>query len=330
MRATSALESLLRRDRLVVIVALVAVIVACWAYVLTGAGMNMSPLQTTAMIGAPGMTGDAPSGVDMPEMDMPGTDRSAMPDMDMPGMDEADTPGVDEDEMPGMAMGERAAGRMSDLAGAAMAPAAWTSGYAVLMFFMWWIMMMAMMLPSAAPMILLFAIINRKQRDKGAPYVPTGVFAAGYLLVWGAFSLVAVSAQWGLERSGLLSSAMASTSVLLGAALLIAAGIYQLTPLKHACLRHCRSPFAFIIQHWRPGDRGALRMGIEHGAFCTGCCWFLMALLFYGGIMNLYWIAGLALYVLLEKTIPAGHWLGRIAGVVLIAWGGALLLVVVP
>ena len=211
-----------------------------------------------------------------------------------------------------------------------MAPVAWTPGYAVLMFFMWWIMMMAMMLPSAAPMILLFAVINRKQRDKGAPYVPTGIFAAGYLLVWGAFSLVAVSTQWGLERSGLLSSAMASTSVLLGAGLLIAAGVYQLTPLKHACLRHCRSPFAFITQHWRLGDLGALRMGIEHGAFCTGCCWFLMALLFYGGIMNLYWIVGLALYVLLEKTIPAGHWLGRIAGVLLIAWGGALMLVVVP
>ena len=313
MRATSTLESLLRRDRRVVIGALVTVIVACWAYVFAGAGMNISPLETTAMPGAPGRTGDAPSGVDMPEMDMPGTDRSDMPDMDMPGM----------------AMGEGAAGGMSDLA-VAMAPVAWTPGYAVLMFFMWWIMMMAMMLPSATPMILLFAVINRKQRDKGAPYVPTGIFAAGYLLVWGAFSLVAVSTQWGLERSGLLSSAMANTSVLLGAGLLIAAGVYQLTPLKHACLRHCRSPFAFVTQHWRPGDLGALRMGIEHGAFCTGCCWFLMALLFYGGIMNLYWIIGLALYVLLEKTIPAGHWLGRIAGVLLIAWGGALMLVVVP
>jgi predicted metal-binding membrane protein len=270
------------------------------------------------MTGAPGTasTEDAPPAVEMPAMD-----RSDMPEMDMPGMDQGD--------MPGMAMGEGAE-RMVDLAFAAMAPAAWTPGYAGLMFFMWWIMMMAMMLPSAAPMILLFAVINRKQRDKGAPYVPTGIFAAGYLLVWGAFSLVAVSAQWALERSGLLSPAMASTSVLLGAGLLIAAGAYQLTPLKHACLRHCRSPFAFITMHWRLGDLGALRMGIEYGAFCAGCCWFLMALLFYGGIMNLYWIVGLALYVLLEKTIPAGHWLGRIAGVLLIAWGGALMLVVLP
>ena len=318
MRAPPTLERLLRRDRLVVITALLLVIIACWAYVLAGAGMDMSSLETTAMTGVPGTasTEDAP-----PAVDTPGMDRSEMPEMDMPGMDQGD--------MPGMSIGE-GADRLSDLAVAAMAPAAWTPGYAALMFFMWWIMMMAMMLPSAAPMILLFAVINRKQRDKGAPYVPTGIFAAGYLLVWGAFSLVAVSTQWGLERSGLLSPAMASTSVLLGAGLLIAAGVYQLTPLKHACLRHCRSPFAFIALHWRLGDLGALRMGIEHGAFCTGCCWFLMALLFYGGIMNLYWIVGLALYVLLEKTIPAGHWLGRIAGVLLIAWGGALMLVVVP
>jgi predicted metal-binding membrane protein len=207
---------------------------------------------------------------------------------------------------------------------------AWTPGYAVLLFFMWWIMMMAMMLPSAAPMILLFAMINRKQREKGAPYVPTAIFATGYVLVWGAFSVVAVAAQWGLERSGLLSSMMASTSVMLGAGLLIAAGVYQLTPLKHACLRHCRSPIFFITHHWRSGELGALRMGVEHGAFCTGCCWFLMALLFYGGVMNLFWIVGLAVFVLLEKTIPAGHWLGRIVGALLIAWGGALVLVVVP
>ena len=291
MAASSSLESVLRRDRLIVLTALVTVIVACWAYVFDCAGMGMATFERNALIRAPGDT---------------------------------------DDDMPGMAMGEDAADGISDMAIAMMAPIAWTPGYAVLMFFTWWIMMMAMMLPSAAPMILLFARINRKQYDNGAPYVPTGIFAAGYLLVWGAFSLVTVSAQWGLERSVFLSSMMTSTSVLLGAGLLIAAGIYQLTPLKHACLRHCRSPLAFITQHWRPGDLGALLMGVEHGAFCTGCCWFLLALLFYGGIMNLYWMVGLTAYVLLEKTIPAGHWLGRIAGVLLIAWGGALLLVVVP
>ena len=301
MAETSPLESLLRRDRLVVIAALSAVIVACWAYILAGAGMGMSAFEMTTMTAAP------PAG--MAESDGDGS-------------------GVSDGGMAGTAMGESASGAMHDMAMAAMSPAAWTPGYAVLMFFMWWIMMMAMMLPSAAPMILLFALFNRKQREKGAPYVPTGIFAAGYLLVWGAFSVVAVAAQWGLERSGLLSSMMASTSVILGAGLLIAAGIYQLTPLKHACLRHCRSPIFFISHHWRPGELGALRMGIEHGAFCTGCCWFLMALLFYGGVMNLYWIVGLALFVLLEKTIPAGHWLGGLAGLLLIAWGGILLLAV--
>jgi predicted metal-binding membrane protein len=301
MAERSVLTAVLRRDRLVVIIALVTVIVAAWIYVLAGAGTGMSAFEMTAMTRAP--AGMAPTGGDMPAMG--------------------------EGDMPGMAMGEGVSGAMPDMTMAAMAPIAWTPGYAVLMFFMWWIMMMAMMLPSAAPMILLFAMINRKQREKGAPYVPTGMFAAGYVLVWGAFSLVAVTAQWGLARSGLVSSTMASTSVLLGAGLLIAAGVYQLTPLKHACLRHCRSPIFFISHHWRPGDLGALRMGVEHGAFCTGCCWFLMALLFYGGVMNLFWIVGLALFVLLEKTIPTGHWLGRTTGALLIAWGGALLFVAV-
>jgi predicted metal-binding membrane protein len=214
-----------------------------------------------------------------------------------------------------------------DMALAAMQPVAWSVGYAVLMFFMWWIMMVAMMLPSAAPMILLYAAVNRKAHERGAPFVPTGVFAVGYLATWGVFSLLAVTLQWGLERTALLSSMMASTSLVLGGLLLIAAGAWQLTPLKHACLKHCRSPLHFLSHHWRKGRGGAFRMGVEHGAFCLGCCWFLMGLLFYGGVMNLYWIVGLAAYVLLEKTVPAGHWLGSAAGVGLIAWGGVLLIV---
>ena len=141
-------------------------------------------------------------------------------------------------------MGEGTSAAMQDMVMTAMAPMAWTPGYAVLMFFMWWIMMMAMMLPSAAPMILLFAMISRKQRENSAPYVPTGIFAAGYLLVWAAFSLVAVAAQWGLERMRPAIFDDGGTSVLLGAGLLVAAGAYQLTPLKHACLRHCRSPLS--------------------------------------------------------------------------------------
>ena len=134
----------------------------------------------------------------------------------------------------------------------------------------------------------------RKEKEKGVPYVPTGVFAFGYLVMWAVFSAVATGAQWGLETSGLLSRMMVGTSAVLGAILLIAAGIWQITPLKHACLKHCRSPVGFLSAHWRPGRTGAFRMGLVHGAFCLGCCWFLMALLFYGGVMNLFWIIGLS------------------------------------
>ncbi len=202
-----------------------------------------------------------------------------------------------------------------------MTPASWTPGYAVLMFVMWWIMMVAMMLPSATPTVLLFAAINRKQRDIGNPYVATSVFALGYLAAWGGFSLVAVMLQWAFERTHLLSSTLAGANVILAGLLLLAAGVYQLTPLKRACLRRCRSPLAFLVTHWRRGPRGALRVGLEHGAYCVGCCWSLMGLLFFGGVMNLYWIVGLALFVFVEKIFPAGHWLGQITGVVLSVWG---------
>ena len=119
---------------------------------------------------------------------------------------------------------------------------------------------------------------------------------------------------------------MVGTSAVLGAALLIAAGVWQLTPLKNACLRHCRSPIGFLSAQWRPGRTGAFRMGLVHGAFCLGCCWFLMGLLFYGGVMNLYWIIGLALYILIEKLLPAGARIAQLTGVFLIAWGAALLI----
>jgi predicted metal-binding membrane protein len=207
----------------------------------------------------------------------------------------------------------------------------WTHGYALLMFSMWWLMMIAMMLPSAAPMVLLHAAVTRKglaRADLNEPkalshrlFLTTTAFIAGYLAMWGAFSLVAVVAQWALARGELLSAMMMPTSKFLGSGLLLAAGVWQLTPFKTVCLRHCRSPISFLSTHWHPGVGGAFRMGIEHGGFCLGCCWFLMALLFYGGVMNLIWIIGLALVVLAEKVMPAGVAFGRVTGLLLIAWG---------
>ena len=203
---------------------------------------------------------------------------------------------------------------------------AWTSSYFLLMLVMWCVMMVAMMLPSAAPMILLFAAINRKNGERGRSVVSTGIFVTGYIAAWGGFSVIATSLQWGLEELTLLTPMMASASLPFGSALLVAAGIYQLTPLKHACLRHCRSPIDYLGHRWRSGMMGALIMGLEHGLFCLGCCWVLMALLFYGGVMNLNWIIGLALFVLLEKVAPAGHWVGRFSGIALIVWGTTILL----
>ena len=204
-------------------------------------------------------------------------------------------------------------------------PMPWSAGTWAIMASMWWVMMIAMMIPSAAPMILLHARVTRHAQAKGElaqGLVPSGSFLLGYLLVWLAFSLAAAALQWFAERLGLLSQPMMwSTSGWLAACLLIAAGLYQLSPFKHACLEHCRSPVVFLSGHWRPGRVGALRMGLEHGAYCLGCCWSLMALLFVGGIMNLWWIAGLAILVLLEKLLPFGDRLALAMGPTLIVAG---------
>jgi len=205
----------------------------------------------------------------------------------------------------------------------------WTTGYAVLMFFMWWIMMIAMMTPSAAPMILLYAGAYRheqRQRKLASGLVPTFAFVLGYLIAWAVFSVIATGLQWWLEHAGLVHQMkMWSISSLFSAVLLIAAGLYQLTPLKNVCLEHCRSPAQFLAEHFRPGSFGAFNIGWKHGLYCLGCCWFLMALLFAGGIMNLVWIAGLAIFVLIEKVAPAGNWIGRSAGVVMIVIGVGVL-----
>jgi predicted metal-binding membrane protein len=251
---TTALERALRQDRLVVLAGLAGVVALGWAYLLAGAGMDMS------------------------------------------------------------------------MVGMAMEPMPWTLSYTLLMFAMWSIMMIAMMLPSAAPMVLLFTRIKRKDEASSTPAVGAGIFLAGYLVVWAAFSLAATLAQWGLERTGLVAMGMTSGSATFIGAILLCAGLYQLTPLKTACLRFCQSPVLFLSSHWRAGAVGAFRMGVVHGAYCLGCCWFLMALLFVGGVMNPIWVVGIAIYVALEKMLPIGPWLSRTAGATLALLGAFVLI----
>ncbi len=189
------------------------------------------------------------------------------------------------------------------------------------MFVMWVIMMVGMMLPGATPMILMFVTISRKHRQAGRKYPSAAVFVSGYVLTWGGFSLAATALQSGLQSLLLLSATLATSSPVLGATLFVAAGLYQFTPLKHACLRHCRSPLAFLLTRWRDGSGGALLMGLEHGLYCLGCCWVIMALLFVGGVMNLLWVLAITVFVLVEKVLPRGELLARGTGVILIAVG---------
>jgi len=195
----------------------------------------------------------------------------------------------------------------------------------LLLFVMWSVMMIAMMVPSAAPMILAFVTVNQRRQAANRPFVPVAIFLFGYLAVWTAFSAVATLGEWGLHQAALLSTTMTATSTALNGGLLIAAGIFQWTPMKRACLKGCRSPLSFLMSEWRDGKAGAFVMGLRHGAYCVGCCWFLMALLFVAGVMNLLWVAVIALFVMAEKISPKGELLARVAGVALVIAGAALL-----
>jgi predicted metal-binding membrane protein len=197
----------------------------------------------------------------------------------------------------------------------------WSAMDFSLTFVMWAVMMVAMMIPSAAPMILVFATISRQQRAGHRPFAPTGVFLLGYIALWSGFAAAATMAQWGLHTVALLSPSMVSTSPLLGGALLVTAGVFQWSPLKYICLTRCRSPLGFLMAEWREGTKGGLSMGVRHGLFCLGCCWALMTLLLVLGVMNLLWIAALAGFVLIEKVAPAGQWVSRLTGVLLVGWG---------
>ena len=201
-------------------------------------------------------------------------------------------------------------------------PFEWSAQYATLIFVMWAVMMAAMMLPSAAPTVLLVTTLASDRTVDAKPLPVTAMlFASGYLLVWCGFSVAATLLQWGLDEAELLSETMAFDNGTAAGAVLIAVGIYEWTPLKDACLRHCRSPTEFLVRHWRQDAPGAVLTGMRHGIFCLGCCWLLMALLFVGGLMNVAWVAAIALLVLLEKTIPRGEQIGLLAGALSIEWG---------
>lgn len=266
----TALETVLRRERLVVAGALGVIVALAWGYVLWLAA-----------------------------------------DMDMGGMD-----------MTGFRMIPAGMGLM------APAHAPWRPIEFAFVFAMWAVMMVGMMAPSAAPMILMYARVGRQGKAEGKPLAATGWFAAGYFLAWVGFSLAATLVQWGVERAALLDSRMASASNVFGGIVLIAAGVYQWTPLKDVCLTQCQTPFQFLMRHggFRGDVPGCLLLGFRHGGYCVGCCWVLMALLLVGGVMNVLWIALLALLVLVEKVTPFGRWVARAAGVASVAAGAWMLL----
>lgn len=257
--ALSRLETVLRRDRDVVLAGVAAVTLTAWAYL----------LYLRRAMPAPAM-------------------------MDMPGM-----------AMPWVR--------------------SWGVVELLLLFVMWAVMMVAMMVPSVAPLVLMFARANR-QNGGHRVVGSAAVLLLGYLLVWTGFSALATLATWQLQRAALVSPMMVSTSTVLGGFFLVTAGVFQLTPLKRACLVRCRSPIGFLMSEWRDGRWGTLVMGLKHGVYCVGCCWLIMGLLFVAGVMNLLWIAALAAFVLVEKVAPKGDLLGRVAGVASIVAGSALIL----
>ena len=203
----------------------------------------------------------------------------------------------------------------------------WSFSMAISMFLMWWLMMIAMMTPSAAPTLLLFHNLKRIGSERKRALSYTYFFLSGYLIVWAIFSLIACILHKFFDNSSITDIGMMQIrSIQFSGTLLIAAGIYQFTPLKNACLEKCRTPIDFLSSNNRKGAKGSFIMGAHHGLFCLGCCWALMALLFVGGVMNLFWITGLALYVLIEKIIIKAGWLDKIMGLILIFFGTSLLI----
>jgi len=265
----TALEAVLRRDRVIVAAALIALTALTWSYVIWLAA-----------------------------------------DMEMGGMDMSEF-------------------RMIPSGFGLMMPAGapWPPVEFAYVFAMWAVMMIGMMTPSATPMILIYVRVGRQAASQQQPFAATSWFAGGYLLSWIGFAIAATVAQWGIERLGWLTTDMTVSNDIVGGIVLIAVGLYQWTPLKDVCLRQCQAPLQFIQRHggFRADVSGSLALGFRHGAYCIGCCWVLMALLFVGGVMNVLWIAVITIFVLLEKLVPAGRVISRITGAGFLAAGAWLI-----
>ncbi len=260
----AALETVLKRDRVIVVTAILVLTALAWAYVLwTAASMSAA------------------------------TSASSTPGMNMPGMNMV------------------------------RAGSVWTIAGFALTLAMWVVMMIGMMTPSAAPMILLYALVGRQARADGKPFASTGWFAGGYLFAWSGFAVAASLAQLALADMALITPMLAAANHIFAGLVLVAAGIYQWTPLKDSCLSQCQTPFSFLQRHggFRRDPMGSLKLGLRHGFACIGCCWALMTLLFVGGVMNVLWIAALSILVLLEKLMPFGRFIPRFVGLVLVAAG---------
>jgi predicted metal-binding membrane protein len=188
---------------------------------------------------------------------------------------------------------------------------------------MWLVMMIAMMIPAVLPLAGVFHALASRRGVRRY----TLLFATGYLLAWSAFALLGAGLQWGLHLGGWLHGHVLGLSASLMGVVLLAAGVYQLTPLKRACLEHCRGPLGFLLERWRDGAIGALRMGLDHGLYCIGCCWVLMLLMFAGGVMSVPTMALVCAFILAERLLPGGPWVSSLPGLALIV-GGIVLLVV--
>lgn len=304
----------IQRGQLLLLVLLAGLTAGAWAVTVQQSRTMDMPMGVVAR-------GDADP---MPDSVSSDSGSSSMAGMDMDDMD-------DMSSMPGMAIDEPAEPDTSPLGSSGMAGMTsdgWTWAALTTFVIAWGVMMAAMMFPAAAPMLLMYRSMALGKRARGGAFVPTWVFAAGYLLVWVGVGVVTWAlVQVGSEVAGRLveSDRERWAPVALGA-VLIGAGLYQFTSLKSICLRHCQSPVGFVMTHWRDGYRGALHMGLVHGLFCLGCCWALFAVLVAAGVMSLAWMLLLTLVVFVEKVIPGIEWGPRAVGLGLLALGFVILI----